>query len=128
MVNELKNDGVTNTYCFSSAILKDGIISTTLTDINKRSGVCQVDGNNFIVLSGTTRKGYSYKDVAEIFQKLGCKTAYSLDGGDSVSIVYKKNNVSKATVQYCNDTYGESRASSKTKCRYIVEGIYFVEK
>lgn len=123
-----KNNKIKNTWSFGPTLLQNSEVKTARTDINKRNGLCQVNRNNFIIFTGTSRNGYSYTQEAEIFKSLGCKTAYGLDGGDSVSLVYKKNGQTKSTVQYCNDTYGGSRSSSTTHCRYIVEGVYFVEK
>ena len=54
--------------------------------------MCQIDKNNFVFISdeySSPRTVFSYSELADYMLSLGCKIGFNLDGGGSVSLVYK---------------------------------------
>ncbi len=120
--NSVINDGVKNTWSFYPELINNGI--NTMWDDQKyaeRQAICQVDSNNYIMFSSLYNQNMKRLEVANILYNLGCKTAFNLDGGGSISIVYKSNGMTKAEKKLCIN-------NSSGGCRGIIEGIYFVEK
>lgn len=76
------------------------------TDVpNIRLAVCQIDKNNFVIitswnfttdLSDRRTYGLTHKELGDMMVALKCKTGINLDGGSSVTYMYKKstNNIS----------------------------------
>ena len=102
---------------FRPVIMTDGRISessvlgTFLSSPNKRSIVCQIDRNNYVML---TALSHGVSELKPILTGLGCKTAINLDGGGSVALLYKSKGGNVETL------YGGGRS--------IVDVFYFVEK
>ena len=61
-------------------------------------------------------------DVGATFVSLGCKSGFNLDGGGSTSMFIHRPGERTATQIKCSDGGNHSR------CRSIIEGIYFTEK
>ena len=146
----ITNDGVKYTFNFSSPMLlnnSSGTISinNTTTDLASRTGLCQIDEHNFIILSTTMTPGQNnnqYNDgfryahglskntMAAIFLNYGCIWGANLDGGGSQSHVYKKNN--EKYYRYYDD-YGKVQVYANTYNTYglereVTDQLYFVEK
>ena len=121
MYNQVMADKVKNTFSFSPALIKNGkIVVTDQSGSHKRQGICQINSNNYVMLTVFT-DSFGLVDMANILKPLGCQTAFNLDGGGSTSLFYKDANSTTSTKVKCSDGAGEY-------CRSIVEGIYFVEK
>ena len=119
--NEIINDKVLNTWDFHPTLVLDGkAVDTGNKESARRQGICQVNSNNYIML--TTVYNFNYEQMSDLFIKQGCKTAFNLDGGGSTSLFVKKAGTKVATKIKCSD------GSSREQCRSIVEGIYFGEK
>ncbi len=105
--NSLINEGVRNTF---------GISSPTHIDKSKddtnRTQICQIDENNFAILSGS---GRVYNAGEELKNLTGCKTAYNLDGGGSRKLYYKNQTTSKMTRNFGGG-------------RKVPDMLYFVEQ
>lgn len=68
-----------------------------------RQGICQVNNNNFIVVSSKSGKTKSTKAFGELLKSLGCKTAFNLDGGGSHAMLYKPSNTSSVKILTGNE-------------------------
>ena len=120
-VSQMKADNVRNTWSFAPLLISNGQRKPWGSkETAKRQGICQVNSNNYIMLTATG--SMKIDDVGDIFATLGCQTAFNLDGGGSTSLFIKNPGASTATKIVCSD------GSTHTACRSIVEGIYFVEK
>jgi exopolysaccharide biosynthesis protein len=118
--NSVMADQIKNTWSFGPVLVKNGTAVSTDTTQAKRQAICQVNSNNYIML--TTIYNSSYDEMAKLFVSLGCKTAFNFDGGGSTSLFYKKPGTTGVTKLKCSD------GSTHDQCRAIVEGIYFIEK
>ena len=104
---QLLADGVYNTYSFGPVLLDGGVIpdgldETEVEDIGEehtilgnqpRTGVGIIDANHyvFVVVDGRSSgysRGMSLSELAQVFQDLGCTTAYNLDGGGSSAMYF----------------------------------------
>lgn len=104
---ELLDEGVWNTLSFGPALIDEGEIVENLSKVEidtnfgnhpiqgnqPRTGIGIIDNNHFvfIVVDGRSRgysNGVSLTEFAEIFQKLGCTSAYNLDGGGSATMYF----------------------------------------
>ena len=114
--DEIISDGVKDTFAFYPVLVEDGKVKRTDTDKNIRQSLCQIDRNNFVIITNTSErnKGFNYKDLAKYMVSLNCKIGFNLDGGGSVNHYYK-GNTSKL----------ESITASS---RGLVDMLYFVEK
>ena len=115
------SDHIKNTWSFSPVLIKNGkVITSSNNQSAYREAICQINTNNYVVLTSITAKRLS--EVSTILQKIGCKTAFNLDGGGSISMFYKQSNTTSVTKVKCSD------GSSHNTCRSVVDGIYFIEK
>ncbi len=93
--------------------------STSFYNANlKRQSLCQVDDNNFIIITTTDNGGLYISALTNIMLKYNCVTGVNLDGGGSTSLFYKKN------------SYNTSNAGLNnlvTSNRQNAEMLYFVE-
>jgi exopolysaccharide biosynthesis protein len=107
--DQLLADGVWNTYSFGPGLLVDGSVASGLDTYeaeanprhpiqgsNPRTGIGIIDANHFVfvVVDGRSpgySKGVTLEEFAEIFQGLGCATAYNLDGGGSSTLYFMGN-------------------------------------
>ena len=80
-------------------------------DIGKRQGICQIDKNNFIIV--TAVENGTTLGIAEVMYEYGCKTGLNLDGGGSVNF-YWYNNSKLDKIISTN--------------RRATEALYFIEK
>lgn len=95
------NDGVKNTWAFYPILLYNGEIKTEVNQRNIRNAVCQINKNNFVLITDvykTGRQGFTFVELAEYMKSIGCKNGYNLDGGGSVAMIYKDKNTSTPTV------------------------------
>lgn len=89
------DSGAYNTFSFEPVLVENGVAATTYNkkasyEYNAyRQGICQVDSNNFILVSSDTAQTGNTVIFAEYLKSLGCKTAFNLDGGGSVKLLYK---------------------------------------
>ena len=99
--------GAWNTYSFGPALLDGGVVGDNLDSIEveakpqhpiqgsqPRTGIGIVDENHFVfvVVDGRSpgySKGVTLTEFAQIFEDLGCTTAYNLDGGGSSTMYFK---------------------------------------
>ncbi|MGV8049257.1 MAG: phosphodiester glycosidase family protein [Anaerolineaceae bacterium] len=100
-------DGVWNTLSFGPALLDDyelvGNLDKVEVDTNlgnhpiqgnqPRTGIGIIDNNHFvfIVVDGRSTgysRGASLTEFAEMFQQIGCREAYNLDGGGSSTMYF----------------------------------------
>ncbi len=127
------NDGVKYTFSFNPVLVENyenkttNMTSSTYTDPNIRQALCQIDRNNYIIISSypnvedtnkvtanERRKGLSFKDLSNLMVSLNCRTGYNLDGGGSLNYYYKKNT---GTVY-----------NLKSGNRLLFDILYFVEE
>ena len=106
---QLVADGVWNTYSFGPGLLVDGSVADGLDTYeaeadprhpiqgtNPRTGIGIIEANHFVfvVVDGRSpgySRGVTLEEFAEIFQGLGCTTAYNLDGGGSSTLYFMGN-------------------------------------
>ena len=116
---QIINDGVRYTFGFEPVLVWDGVVQTSRKDNNIRQGICQIDRNNFIIVTNTNNtnnrtKGFNLKALAEYMVKQKCKIGLNLDGGGSTNFYYKGNS---------GDLYSVTSSG-----RGLVDILYFVEK
>ena len=115
---QIINDGVKNTWGFMPVLVSNGQVMNGLsTDKNIRNAICQINKNNFLLITdiyNSTRDGFSFSELAQYMVSSGCKTGFNLDGGGSVAMLYKDKNSSTISV-----VSGNSRA--------IADILYFHE-
>ncbi len=78
-----------------------------------RTMVCQIDWNNYAVITANGISGISAANVA--YNKLGCKKLIQLDGGGSITLLYKDKSNSIISSTIVSD-------------RYMSDMLYFVEQ
>ena len=115
----IKSQGVNYTFSFNPILVENNEVKVNTTSQNIRQGLCQIDRNNFIIITNinstsSRTKGLSFKELAEMMQKLDCKTGFNLDGGGSVNLYYKKSSKDFKTIKSSN--------------RKIADILYFVEQ
>ena len=102
--NAVIASGARNTMIFRPLLVSNGqptkLGKSFLKSADKKKQVkqafCQLDTNNFILVSG---KKY-YKNIGKYLVKLGCKTAVEFDAGHSTSVLFKKRGTTTPTVVY----------------------------
>ena len=97
LYQKIIDDGAYNTFRFQPTLVENGVARKTRYDKNStydynayRQGICQIDANNFILVtsgSATTEDAVAF---GKYMQKLGCITAFNLDGGGSTQTAFKK--------------------------------------
>lgn len=115
--NKIISDGVKYTFGSSTLLVSDGVKKSSETDKNLRQSLCQIDKNNFAIITNITSdksKGLSYSDMASIMTGMKCKYGFNLDGGQSINAFYKKNTSSVSTL--------------KSSSRTLVDILYFAEQ
>jgi len=103
---ELLAAGAWNTYSFGPGLVVDGAIVDGVDDYeadpdtrhsirgtNPRTGIGMVSADHyvFVVVDGRSpgySRGVTLAEFAQIFQSLGCTTAYNLDGGGSSTLYF----------------------------------------
>lgn len=104
----LLDSGAWNVLSFGPALLIDGEIAVDAKDevgrakaSNPRTAIGIVDDLHylFVVSDGRTSssEGLSLKELAQVLQDLGAKTAYNLDGGGSSTMVFQGRVVNNPT-------------------------------
>lgn len=100
--NNLVNEGVLQSWCFGPTLVKNGKALTTFNTPNlsktakePRTAIGQVGKLHYIILvvdavrsSTKTEGGMSFAQLAQEFERLGCTTAYNLDGGGSTTLYF----------------------------------------
>ena len=95
VAQKIKNDGVLNTFGFVIRLVEDGKVVTSKTTRSVLQGICQINENNFVFVTdiyGSSRAGFTYKELANYMVSLGCKNGYNMDGGGSVQLIFKPSN------------------------------------
>ena len=85
------DSGAYNTFAFRPALVENykALSAKVDGDYNAlRQGFCQIDSNNFILVTSDTKRWY-LPDFAKFMQSIGCKTAINFDGGGSTATFYK---------------------------------------
>ena len=115
---------------YTGQLKKADIIAT-------RQAICQIDSNNYILITShlngksadsscgesnslncpRIKYGLNHIDTMNIMLQYGCRTGFNLDGGGSISYLYKTNTSSTAT-----------KVNVASKERTISEVLYFVEQ
>lgn len=121
----ITNDGVRYTFGFRPVILNNGTVIPVDGDgPNIRQILCQVDKNNFIIVTNTMfnlsddqrNQGFTLASAAEYTKNMNCVTTFNLDGGGSASYLYKGNTNQIQSYRTAYDGRGLS------------DMVYFVEK
>ena len=109
---ELLADGVRNGFTtFGKLIIEDGNLSNGSWK-GKRTALCQIDENNFVIYSGET---LSHAQIATEFKNsFECKSGYIFDGGSSRTLYYKTGSMIEAQVVHSG--------------RELPDMMYFVEQ
>ena len=105
---ELLDSGAWNVFSFGPALLVDGEIAVETGEevgramaSNPRTAIGVVDELHylFVVSDGRTKtsEGLSLRELAEVLQELGARTAYNLDGGGSSTMVFQGQVVNNPT-------------------------------
>jgi len=97
------SDGVKNTWSFTPVFIYDGkgVKATQTTSQSLITAICQINENNFVLVSDTyssPRRGFSFLELQNYMLSLGCKYGFNLDGGGSVSMMYKDKDSATPTV------------------------------
>ena len=100
---EAIDDGAYNTLGFSPVLIENGVAITTYNknasyEYNAyRQGICQIDSNNFILVTSGSGRTKNTVVFANMLKTLGCKTAFNVDGGGSTTLLYKPKGTTKIT-------------------------------
>ena len=87
------NSGIRNTFTFAGPLVIDGKATSSTTSFPSsgsalnRQAICQVDANNFVLITGTK---LTRQNLIDIMLKLNCRTGTNLDGGGSIALLYKQ--------------------------------------
>lgn len=117
LFDKIINSNYKNTWVFRPLIMQKGkvvdsnILGTFLNGSAKRQVLCQINRNNFAILSTTS--GYDINGLEKILTNLNCETAVNMDGGGSVALLYKSKNGTLESIT------GGSRS--------IADTLYFTE-
>lgn len=102
--NALVEDGAWNVFSFGPVLMEDGKIRKNLEEPYRvdffngsisgkqpRTGIGVIEKNHFLIIAVDGRaEGYScgmtFREFAQLFSDYGCKIAYNLDGGCSVTM------------------------------------------
>ena len=97
-VEELKEQGVLNTFSFGPTLLNNGVRDLSsrrsmLGRQNPRTGIGMVEPGHFIAITVDGRQnkysvGMTIEELTQMFYLLGCQTAYNLDGGASTAMIF----------------------------------------
>lgn len=111
------SDGVKYTIGFTPVLVENGQVAVSNSSPNLRQAICQINKNNFIIVTNTTsnrNQGLGFLGTAKLMKQLNCRIGLNLDGGGSINMFYKGNN---STI-----------SSIKTSSRQVADILYFVEK
>ncbi|WP_127534551.1 phosphodiester glycosidase family protein [Paenibacillus kobensis] len=105
--SELLAQGVTNTFSFGPALLKNGQPTSdfehveidtnfgnrSIQSANPRTGIGIISPNHYVLVVVDGRadnysRGMTLAEFADLFQQLGCTDAYNLDGGGSSTMYF----------------------------------------
>ncbi len=98
----LIEDGVQTTVSFGPVLVEDGFLSSNSTQSwvmvrNPRSAIGMVEPGHYvsIVVDGryAASRGLTTIALGELFVQEGCKVAYNLDGGGTVSVTFLGNSL-----------------------------------
>jgi len=95
------SDGVKDTWAFTPVLVYEGKVKSQANSRNIRNGICQIDKNNFILITDvykSDRQGFTFGELAQYMSSLGCKYGFNLDGGGSVAMMYKDKNSTSPTI------------------------------
>lgn len=87
------NSGIRNTFTFAGPLVLDGKATSSTTSFPSassalnRQAICQVDANNFVLITGTK---LTRQNLIDIMLNLNCRTGTNLDGGGSIALLYKE--------------------------------------
>ena len=102
-------DGVWNTYSFGPALVIDGAVPVPnnfstyevvanpqfpIQGSHPRTGIGLIGKNHFVLIDVDGRhpgysRGVTLEEFAQMFEKLGCITAYNIDGGASATVYFR---------------------------------------
>ena len=117
VVSQMKKDGVRNTFSFTPVLVDNYKSVSSATDNNIRQAICQIDRNNFVIITNTSKTrsiGWNFKALSSYMVSLNCRYGFNMDGGGSTNFYYKKNN---GTIY-----------NTTTSSRRVADIIYFVEQ
>lgn len=112
LIKKMKDEGVQNSFTFQVLLVKDGKALAGNSEKASRTGVCQIDNNNFILYS--SRSQITLGHEANAMVSAGCVTGFNLDGGGSRNLYYKLGN--------------GSLTSLSVTSRAVADVIYFTEQ
>ena len=113
VISEIKN-----TFTFASPLVVNGQASNETTSMPsptgapKRQAICQIDGNNFLLITGSN---LTRQNLIDIMLSANCQTGTNFDGGGSIALLFKSKNSTKI-----DTVVGNGRA--------LTEVGYFVEQ
>ena len=99
------NDGIKYTFAFKPVLVENHQIVSWEKDPNIRQGLCQIDKNNFVLItnnSSNRKIGFTFYDLANYMVTLGCTTGFNLDGGFSTALLFKESNSNNINILYGN--------------------------
>ena len=102
--NKIIDDGILNTFTFKPILVINGKrqFSEKASDKNRRQGICQINKNNFVIISDVYEgdnadSGFTFYELSKYMVDLGCKTGVTTDGGSSANLYIKQKNKSTPT-------------------------------
>ena len=87
------SSGIRNTFTFAGPLVLNGKATSSTTSFPSsgsklnRQAICQVDANNFVLITGTS---LNRQNLIDIMLSLKCQTGTNLDGGGSIALLYKQ--------------------------------------
>ncbi|MDO4543243.1 MAG: phosphodiester glycosidase family protein [Clostridia bacterium] len=112
---ELLAEGVSDSFSFWPVLIKDGAFTDNLMEYSEyrptsRSAIGMAEPYHFISVVTHCQYGMTYIDLAQQFLDYGCTVAYNLDGGNSTSMVFMGESISRVRYNY-NEMIGQRSVS-----------------
>ncbi len=114
VANNMINDGVKNNGFFGPVLIKNSSLQNVdSTSSAQRTGLCQIDKYNYVILTTQSGQSMNYSEMQNVFKSIGCTNALNIDGGGSVTLGYKLPSTSSLNlIRYNEGSYGRSLADS----------------
>lgn len=122
---KLLDAGAWNVFSFGPALLEDGKVcdgldeeykvddyNVSISGLEPRTVIGYIEPNHYIILAVDGRRanysrGMNFEMLADVLLELGCKSAYNLDGGSSVT-VYENGGIINRPCWWFSDERGIS--------------------
>lgn len=110
----LKAQGAEQVFCFGPVLIRDGVMDERVqnprnyADLEPRHAIGMLSPNHYVLVSvlgrRSTSEGVKLKWVADKMMELGCREAFNLDGGNTLTLVFMGDVINRAPTNTNNRT------------------------